>query len=77
VIYYTYQKDNYWLSDSVLLYLAFFDKIFVKKDDYYIPKTNNEKLLLKEDLFKNLYKKKEKKQKSEPKENIELKIENC
>jgi hypothetical protein len=42
-----------------------FDKIFVKKDDYYVPKTNNEKLLLQEDQFKNLYKKKVKK--SEPK----------
>jgi len=63
-----------------------FDKIFIKKDDYYVPKTNNEKLLVKEDLFKNLYKKKVKKsepkkpepkvepKKPEPKENIKHKI---
>jgi hypothetical protein len=52
-----------------------FDATFKKKDDYYVPNTMNTKLLLHEDLFKNLYKRKVKK--SEPKkteENIKHKI---
>lgn len=59
------------LSDDKIEKL--FDKLFMKKDHYYVPKMKNQLLVIDEDEFKKLYK--EPKKQKQPKEEVKKPME--